>query len=207
MNTDHINCPIRPRVSLDNPEEPLEMIGFTIARYKFACKWMRETDDVLEVGCGEGFGCNFFSRHVRTVTGLDIDEELIERCARRYSRDNLEFVAGDVIYPADPPEPRFHAVVSFEMIEHVGQEEGRRMVANCAACLRDRGLLILSTPRAREDRSVSRQHMHVFEYDYDTLVSTLAPHFERVTVFCQNDEYIYAGHPSTAWNFVAVCVR
>ena len=32
MKTDHINCPIRPRVTLENPDEPLEMIGFTIAR-------------------------------------------------------------------------------------------------------------------------------------------------------------------------------
>jgi len=28
-----------------------------------------------------------------------------------------------------------------------------------------------------------------------------------VMIFCQNDEYIYAGHPSTAWNFVAVCFK
>ena len=161
MNSDHINCPIRPRVMLDDPDEPLEMIGFTIARCKFAFKRMRETDDVLEVGCGEGFGCNFFSQHVWTVTRMDIDEELIERCARRYGRENRQFVTGDVIDPVEQPEPRFHVVVSFEMIEHVGREEGRRMVANCAACLRSRSLLILSTHRAREDRSVSRQHMHV----------------------------------------------
>jgi len=207
MHTDHINCPIRPRVTLDSPDEPLEMIGFTIARYKFACKWLRDSDRVLEVGCGEGFGCNFFSRHVRQVTGLDIDEELIERCRERYQRDNLEFVVGDIIQPRKPPCANYDAVISFEMIEHVSQEDGTRMVANVAAHLKDGGLAVLSTPRARADRSVSRQHHHVFEYDYDTLVQTLRPYFERVMGFCQNDEYIYAGHPSTAWNFIALCFR
>ena len=207
MKVDHINCPIRPRVTLDNPEEPLEMIGFTIARYKFACKWMRERDRVLEVGCGEGFGCNFFSRHVAEVVGLDIDAELIERCQARYSRDNLHFVIEDIIHPSRPRAKEFDAVVSFEMIEHVDHQEGRHMVANCSAALKDRGIAIFSTPRIRPDRSVSRLANHVFEYDYDTLVRTLDPHFNRVMIFCQNDEYIYTGHPSTAWNYVAVCFK
>jgi 2-polyprenyl-3-methyl-5-hydroxy-6-metoxy-1,4-benzoquinol methylase len=207
MRTDHINCPIRPRVVLDDPNEPLEMVGFTIARYKFACKWMRESDQVMEVGCGEGFGCNFFSRHVARATGLDIDAELVKRVSARYKRDNLNFIVGDIVNPRTPPAGEYDCVVSFEMIEHVSQEDGRKMVANVAGHLKDRGMAILSTPRARADRSVSRQHMHVYEYDYETFLATLRPNFSRVTIFCQNDEYIYAGHPSTAWNYIAMCFK
>lgn len=207
MKTDHINCPIRPRVTLTDPDEPLEMIGFTIARYKFACKWIRESDHVLEIGCGEGFGCNFFARHAAQVTGLDIDESLICRCRSGYSRENLRFTVEDIVHPRRSPAGEYDVVVSFEMIEHVTREDGQRMVANVAAHLKDRGLAILSTPRTRPDRSISRQHHHVFEYDYDTLMRTLQPHFHRVMIFCQNDEYIYAGHPSTAWNYIALCFR
>ena len=207
MKVDHINCPIRPRVTLDDPDEPLEMIAFTIARYKFACKFMRETDRVVEIGCGEGFGCNFFSRHTAETVGLDIDEALIERCRGNYQRDNLKFIIGDIINPPQPPKPEFDFVVSFEMIEHVSREDGEKMVSNCASYLNPGGMFILSTPRTREDRSVSRQHHHVFEYDYQTFVDVLSPHFRRVAVFCQNDEYIYAGHPSTAWNFIGVCYK
>ncbi len=207
MINDHVNCLIRPRVVLDNPEEPLEMIGFTVARYKFACKWLRDQDYVLEVGCGEGFGCNFFSRHVAKVTGVDIDPGLVERCRTRYTRENLRFLVEDIVHPRQMAKATYDAIVSFEMIEHISQEDGQLMAANVAAMLKDRGLAILSTPRVREDRSVSRQHMHVFEYDYDTLLATLQPHFHRVMVFCQNDEYIYAGHPSTAWNYIALCFK
>ncbi len=207
MKTDHINCPIRPRVTLDDPHEPLEMIGFTVARYKFACKWLRERDRVLEVGCGAGFGCNFLSRHAAEVVGLDLDPGTVADCRAKYVRDNLTFVVGDIVHPTTPPRPTYDAVVSFEMIEHVDQADGRRMAANCAAHLKPGGIAVLSTPRARADRSVSRQHHHVFEYDYATLLATLDQHFGRVMVFCQNDEYIYAGHPSTAWNYVAVCFK
>lgn len=207
MRTDAINRAIRCRVGLDDPEEPLEMIGFTIARYKFACKWIREGERVLEVGCGEGFGCNFLSRHAGSVTGLDIDAEAIGRCRGRYCRENLRFVVDDIVHPRELPAGGYDVVVSFEMIEHVSREDGQRMVANVAGHLRERGMAIVSTPRARADRSVSRQAMHPFEYDYDTLIGTLNPHFDRVMVFCQNDEYIYAGHPSTAWYYVALCFR
>jgi len=207
MNTDHINCPIRPRVTLSDPDEPLEMIGFTIARYKFACKWMRASDRVLEVGCGEGFGCNFFSKHTAEVVGIDIDRALVERCQQAYQGENLRFIADDILAPQSPIEPKYDAVVSFEMIEHIGPDEGRRMLANCAAYLKPGGVLILSTPRSRDDRSVSRQHHHVYEYDYTTLAGALGEHFSRVMIFCQNDEYIYAGHPSTAWNFIACCFK
>lgn len=207
MKTDHIHCPIRPRVTLHDPDEPLEMIGFTIARYKFACKWLTESDRVMEVGCGEGFGCNFFSRHVQQMVGLDLDQQVVHRCESSYQRENLRFVVGDIVNPQLPPQADFDAVISFEMIEHITQEEGTKMVANCAAHLKEAGLLIISTPRAREDRSVSRQAHHVFEYDYETLHDILGRHFRRVMIFCQNDEYIYAGHPSTAWNYVAVCFK
>ncbi len=206
MKTDHINCPVRPRVSLTNPSEPLEMIAFTIARYKFACKWMRDTDRVLEVGCGEGFGCNFFSKHVQSVVGIDIDEAIVKQCRDTYGADNLHYCTGDILNP-HRVDCSFDVVVSFEMIEHVDQHDGRRMVENCAAHLKDSGLCILSTPRAREDRSLSRQAHHLYEYDYNTFKALLEDHFSRVMIFCQNDEYIYAGHPSTAWNFVAVCYK
>jgi 2-polyprenyl-3-methyl-5-hydroxy-6-metoxy-1,4-benzoquinol methylase len=206
MKTEHIERNVRLRSRLDDPDEPLEMLGFAIARYKFACKWLRATDTLLEVGSGEGFGCNFLARHVAAVTGIDCDAEAVARATTMYRRDNLQFRVADIVQPPPPP-PRFDAVVALEMIEHVSQSDGAAMVANCAKYLRAGGLLILSTPRARPDRSVSRAVHHLFEYDYDTLLATLNPHFERVMIFCQNDEYIYAGHPSTAWNFIALGFR
>jgi len=171
---------------------------------KFACKWLRTTDRVLEVGCEEGFGTHFFSKHSAHATGLNIDSELIEGCRGKYVRYNLEFVVGDIVRPEKLPRPEYDAVVRFEMLEHISLEQGAAMVARCALYLNSGWILIMSTPCARPDRSVSHQQMHVYEYDYDTLVAMLSPHFSRMMVFCQNDEYIYAGHPATGWNYVAL---
>lgn len=46
--------------------------------------------------------------------------------------------------------------------------------------------------------------MHIFEYDYPTLLKILILHFNRVMVFCQTDEHLYAGQTSTAWNYGVV---
>lgn len=207
MLTDHVNVAVRERVSLVNPDEPLEMVGFTVARYKFACKWLRPADHVLEVGCGEGFGAHFLAKHCAQVTAMDLDPAVVSACQERYQRDNLEFVVDDMTKARPTRRPLYDTIVCLEMIEHVDQDAGVALVNNVAECLRAGGLFVLSTPRSRLDRSRSRQEMHVFEYDYATLMAMLEPHFGRVMVFCQNDEYIYAGHPSTAWNFIALCFK
>jgi SAM-dependent methyltransferase len=53
--------------------------------------------DVLEVGCGRGGGAAFvFERFgPRSVTGLDLARQAVDRCRRRYGRAGVSFVAGD----------------------------------------------------------------------------------------------------------------
>jgi len=50
---------------------------------------------VLEVGCGSGAGSYFLARTARTVTAVDPDAGVVERCQRTFSSRNLRFVHAD----------------------------------------------------------------------------------------------------------------
>lgn len=80
------------------------------------------------------------------MVGFDIDPQVVQHWASSYSRHNLNFVIGDIVDPKQSPLIEFDAVIRFEVIEQVGQQDGRKMVANCAAHLREASLFILSTP-------------------------------------------------------------
>jgi SAM-dependent methyltransferase len=71
--------------------------------------------DVLEVGCGRGGGTAFvFERFgPRSMTGLDLARQAVERCRARYARPGLGFVAGDAEH-LPFGDDAFDAVLSVE---------------------------------------------------------------------------------------------
>ena len=195
----------RERTSLNRLDYPMEGLLFALARYKFACRQLDADDVVLELGCGEGFGAAFLARHVKSVTALDASAETIDTARERHAAENLTYLAHDATAPLPFEAGRFTAAVSFEVIEHLARDEADGFLAETARALQRPGVLFLSTPRAREDRTESRRRMHKHEYAYDELKRLLRRHFARVLLFSQTDEVIHTGHPTTAWTFMAVC--
>lgn len=80
-------------------------------------------DEVLEVGCGLGYGCNIISTDYRpkSVTGLDFSEAQLERARTRQadllSRGKVRFVQG----PAESmplEDSKYTKVISVEAAQH-----------------------------------------------------------------------------------------
>lgn len=55
----------------------------------------------------------------------------------------------------------FDYIVNFEVIEHMEVDDGRRLLLAMAACLKDDGTLILSTPVL--GRKPAKNHIHEYE--------------------------------------------
>ena len=47
---------------------------------------------VIDLACGEGYGCYTLSKSAGNIIGLDIDELTIKHAPCKYTRDNLEFM-------------------------------------------------------------------------------------------------------------------
>ena len=77
---------------------------------------------VLEIGCGQGFGIELILTHfgAATVTGIDLDPDMIARAQRRIQpyADRASIAIGDVT-AIQAPDASFDAVFDFGIIHHV----------------------------------------------------------------------------------------
>ncbi len=105
--------------------------------------------DVLEVGCGRGGGASFvFERFSpRSMTGLDLAHQAIERCRARYARPGLEFVAGNAEH-LPFPNGAFDAVLSVESTHCYADPPN--FLREASRVLRPGGLLLLADLRSTE---------------------------------------------------------
>jgi SAM-dependent methyltransferase len=97
--------------------------------------------DVLEAGCGEGYGADLIADGARRVIGLDYDESAVAHVRARYPR--VEMHQGNLA-SLPLPEGAVDVVVNFQVIEHLWDQA--QFVAECQRVLRPGGLLLMSTP-------------------------------------------------------------
>ncbi len=97
--------------------------------------------DVLEAGCGEGYGADLLAGVARRVIALDYDAATVAHVRARYPRVEVSHANLTELPLADDS---VDAVVNFQVIEHLWDQRG--FVRECARVLRSSGLLMMSTP-------------------------------------------------------------
>lgn len=99
---------------------------------------------VLDVGCGNGFGCGEFLKRGCSVVGIDLSEKGINWARRTYPQGRFEIVAVDKNILDGIGEPPFDIVISTEVVEHLYAP--REWALGCFAALKPGGRFICSTP-------------------------------------------------------------
>ncbi|MGH3635923.1 class I SAM-dependent methyltransferase [Mycobacterium sp.] len=127
--------------------------------------------EVLEAGCGEGYGADLISRVARRVIALDYDETAVAHVQTRYPR--VQVLHGNL---AELPlsDSSVDAVVNFQVIEHLWNQAG--FVAECLRVLRPTGLLMVSTPNRitfSPGRDTPINPFHTRELNADELTGLL----------------------------------
>src|SRR6201996_3064657 len=97
--------------------------------------------DVLEAGCGEGYGADLIAGVARRVVAVDYDEAAVAHVRGRYPRVDV-MQANLAQLPL--PDASVDVVVNFQVIEHLWDQT--QFVVECARGLRPSGLLMMSTP-------------------------------------------------------------
>ncbi len=177
------------------------MAAIKLARYKFVARMLSPDDEVVDLGCGKGYGSYFFSRYAKSVVGVDHSDDFAPRVLGA-AGDKLRLVAGDLLdLPAEISSRRFSAVVSLDVIEHFDKPDGERIVRWCAEHLADGGMLLLGTPSrfSQPFRSAHSRAQHIHEYEPDEIEALVKTCFRRTFLFSMNDEVVHTGFRKLAW--------
>ncbi|GFG49913.1 SAM-dependent methyltransferase [Mycolicibacterium agri] len=127
--------------------------------------------DVLEAGCGEGYGADLIADVARRVIALDYDEATVAHVRARYPRVDVQH--GNLA--ALPlPDAAVDVVVNFQVIEHLWDQP--QFVAECLRVLRPSGRLLMSTPNRvtfSPGRDTPINPFHTRELNADELTELL----------------------------------
>jgi len=141
--------------------------------------------EVLDFGCGTGYGTARLAKHCSRIVGIDISADAISYAQRSFKDSNLQYLA---IKPVESqrlpfPQSSFDVVLSFQVIEHVRDENA--YLAEIKRVLRPGGLFVVATPD-RSSRLFPLQKpwnmWHLREYSEETFKTLLETQFSTVTI-------------------------
>ncbi len=145
---------------------------------------------VLDVASGEGYGSALMASVAATVAGLDVSPDAVAHASASYARrQNLRFAQGSCAkLPFD--DASFDAVVSFETIEHIVEQN--EFLDEIKRVLKPAGLLIMSSPNRAEysDARGYTNEFHVKELYRAELADLLGARFQHTRWYSQRNAFV-----------------
>ena len=165
-----------------------------IQRYRFALDYIPHGANVLDAGCGVGYGAaEIADARGARVIAVDIAQEALELAAQHFDREAITWCRDDChrLDEAAAHAP-FDAIINFENIEHLARPED--FVARAASLLTPGGALLTSTPnrlllnhlRGVPEDAPSSNHYHLNEMSEAEFRTLLDRHFADVRILYQS---------------------
>ncbi len=183
--------------------DPLSIL-FRLARYKFAYRQLRGTERVIDVGCGDGTGTYMLRQACRQAVGIAIDPDWFVPELLSRQDDDFRLLHADALDYRDGRP--FDVAVCMDVIEHLPQADGPRLLDNVVRLLTAEGRLFLGTPSAKtgEWRNQRSRADHQHEYTREEVQALLDERFRQVIFFSMNDEVVHTGFDPLAWYLMFV---
>jgi 2-polyprenyl-3-methyl-5-hydroxy-6-metoxy-1,4-benzoquinol methylase len=102
--------------------------------------------DVLDMGCGTGYGTALIADSCLSISGVDISDEAIAYAKEKYQHPNLAYKTIHKVEDAPLPfaDQKFDVVLSFQVIEHIS--DTRTYLTEIQRVLKPGGVFIVATP-------------------------------------------------------------
>lgn len=172
---------LRPGGSGILPEEtPPKFFARHFSAYHFSLPYVKDKD-VLEIGFGDGYGADFLARYAKSVKAVDVLERNVELASNKYKKPNLEFRKSFGAY-LDFSNDMFDAVVSFQVIEHIPEDDIQGYLKNIKRVLKKGGRAFISTLNLDKNKKPGRPYdknpFHFKEFNIRDLDSAINKAFD-----------------------------
>ena len=145
---------------------------------------LNKEDILLDVGSGDGFWTNKFSKYTNDVTGVDPTKDLLNLSIKHYAKKNLKFVYGTAEdLPFD--DSSFDKVASVSTVEHFNNPETG--LSEMIRVLKKNGILSISVDSLNELNSKkhlmdwhSKKHFVTRYFNLEEIISILEKNGLRV---------------------------
>jgi len=152
-------------------------------------------NNVLEVGCGDGFGAPIVAQVVDKMHCVDWEGRNIDGNRRRLQHlTNVSF--GEVDISEDTLTDLYDGIFNIDVIEHLEPEYERPFMDNMVNCLSDNGVMIIGTPNETASRYATfrSDHQHINLKSAESLKKLMDNYFHNTFIFSMNDELIHTGY-------------
>jgi 2-polyprenyl-3-methyl-5-hydroxy-6-metoxy-1,4-benzoquinol methylase len=170
----------------------------SLARYTFVTRTINDKRlNVLDFGCGSGYGTRVLKEHFQHVTSFDVYPD-------GYQPKNIT-VCQDI---KEIRKQKYDVVTCFEVIEHMGKEDQEQLLEELHGLLTKNGTLFISTVRKMDPPPTeNRRKEHVKELRFDELLSMCYEKFNNIYTFGQIDQVISTFYKDNHYHFVFICTN
>lgn len=141
------------------------------SRYLYIRPYLKSSDDVLDIACGQGGGTKFLSQFCNKIIGVDRDISYINNAINSYSDKSTAFYCM-TDKELESLNIKFGKIVSLHTLEHV--DDDRNFLLNLKEALKPDGLLLLEVPRLlKYPLGEPLWPFHKREYEAETLKNLL----------------------------------
>lgn len=145
--------------------------------YRFAAQFCRDKQ-VLDVGCGTGYGSSFLSASAASVIGIDLSRQAIRYARTHYRNSNLQFLRMNA-ESLKFAEQEFDLAISTENFEHLRDQ--RANLREMARVLKSDGMLLLATPN-QEMFVGDHNPYHTHEFSYEEFLGIVQEYFDECLI-------------------------
>jgi ubiquinone/menaquinone biosynthesis C-methylase UbiE len=158
-----------------NPDIPDDNFENHFKVYRFMRQFAIDKD-VIDIGCGTGYGTAHLAEMAKSIVGVDISEPALKWASKRYP--GVRYILMDA-QRLQFPDLSFDLIVSTENFEHLADQKGH--VKELARILRPDGLCFVATPNP-EMFTDSHNPYHTKENSFDELMKLLSDQFQNVSI-------------------------
>ena len=185
-----------------------KLLLFVLSRHKFVSKMFSGYNNVLEIGCQEGFGSFIVSQTVMNLHSIDFYIPYIDSCRKRIKSSNIKFEEHDILDNSVPGQ--FDGAFALDVLEHIEKNDEDTFMQNIISSLSDSGTLILGMPNLDSQKYASDASRigHVNCKTGDEFAKFGKKYFKNVFSFSMNDEVLHTGFfPMSQYIFILCCTK